>query len=178
MSAEPKSISIYTDGACSGNPGRGGYGVVILEGGQRRELSGGFRLTTNNRMELLAAIVGLGALSDMNARVTLYSDSRYVVDMFNGGYARQWRSAGWKRNRGKEPVKNPDLWQDLLDIASRHEVEMVWVRGHASNRENARCDEMAVEARLKDDLPADEGYVNPAPVAPLKVERDLFGVVV
>lgn len=161
--------------------------MVILEGDQRRELSGGFTFTTNNRMELLGAIVGLRALPDMNSRVTLYSDSKYVVDMFNGGYAKQWQSAGWKRNKGKEPVKNPDLWHDLLTVSSRHEVAMVWVRGHASNRENARCDELAVEARLKDDLPADEGYVNPAPipvpvsasapVAPVEEQRDLFGYV-
>jgi ribonuclease HI len=178
---EPPEVHIYTDGACSGNPGKGGFGVVILNQGQRQELSGGFRYTTNNRMEILGAIVGLKTLTHQNSKVTLYSDSKYLVDMFNGGHAKNWRDKGWIRNQRKEPAKNPDLWNDLLNISTKHEVQMVWVKGHASNPHNARCDELAVEARLKDDLPSDEGYVNPvsvvppAPVVTKEEEQDLFG---
>ena len=183
---EFSEVHIYADGACSGNPGKGGYGVVILNYGQRQELSGGFRYTTNNRMEIMGAIVGLKALSDMSSKVTIYSDSKYLVDMFNGGHANKWRDKGWLKSKGKEPAKNPDLWNDLLDITAKHEVKMVWVRGHGSNENNSRCDELAVEARLKDDLPSDEGYVNPAPVVqvpivqvmpvvPVEEEPDLFG---
>ena len=178
---EPLDVHIYADGACSGKPGKGGYGVVILNNGQRQEFSGGFRHTTNNRMEILGAIVGLKSLTNQNSKVTLYSDSKYLVDMFNGGHAGKWRKDGWTRNKGKEPAKNPDLWNDLLNISTKLEVQMVWVKGHASNPHNARCDELAVEARLKDDLPNDEGYENPVPVVPIapgvpvEEEQDLFG---
>jgi ribonuclease HI len=159
-------ITIYADGAASPNPGLGGYGVVLLCDGQRRELSGGFRRTTNNRMEILGAIVGLRALNGTRSRVTIYSDSKYVVDMFNGGYAEKWRQNGWWRNKGKDPALNPDLWGELLDLAARHEVRFVWVRGHADNLENARCDELAVAARQVEDLPPDPGYETPAAPEP------------
>jgi len=130
----------------------------------------------------MGAIVGLKHLNGRKSKVILYSDSQYLVDMFNGGHAVKWRKKGWMFTRTK-PVKNPDLWNELLNLAESHEVKMVWVRGHGSNNENARCDEMAVEARLKDDLPTDEGYVNPVPVSvpdtvpvmPGAEEPDLFG---
>ena len=154
-------VVIYADGAASPNPGPGGYGVVLLLDGQRQELSGGFRKTTNNRMELFSIITALRALGGRKGAVTIYSDSRYVVDMFNGGYAAQWRKHGWTRNKGKDPALNPDLWNDLLNLSANHEVKFVWVRGHADNVENARCDELAVAARQVADLPADAGYENP-----------------
>ena len=164
-------VLIYADGAASPNPGRGGYGVVLIRDGHRQELSGGVRLTTNNRMEILGAIMGLRALAAFqtegggaapNLKATLYSDSKYVVDMYNGGYAEKWRQNGWTRNNGKDKALNPDLWNDLLNLAAQHDVEMVWVRGHAENVENARCDELAVAARQGPDLPVDEGYETPA----------------
>lgn len=158
MSEGSREITVYTDGACQGNPGPGGYGIVVIDGGHRRELSGGFRKTTNNRMELFSVIRALKEIRDPGTKVTIYSDAQYVVNMFNGGYARQWRENGWTRNRGKYPAMNPDLWGDLLDICDQHEVTFVWVRGHANNRENSRCDELAVAARLAGGLPADEVY--------------------
>jgi ribonuclease HI len=159
-SAIPEAV-IYADGAASPNPGAGGYGVVVLRAGERRELSGGFRRTTNNRMELLGAIVGLRELGTAPARVTLYSDSKYLVDMFNGGYAAKWRAQAWTRNKGKDPAVNPDLWNQLLDLGARHQLQFVWVRGHQENAENIRCDELAVLARQAKTLPPDTGYESP-----------------
>jgi ribonuclease HI len=161
-------IVIYADGAASPNPGKGGYGVVIIQNGLRQELSGGFRATTNNRMELMGAIVGLRAIPSregIKAKVVLYSDARYVVDMFNGGHALKWRKNGWTRSNGREKARNPDQWNELLALAEHHDVRMVWVKGHADNPENACCDELAVAARQKEDLPADEGFENPTPPA-------------
>jgi ribonuclease HI len=167
MSADPANVTIYADGAASPNPGAGGYGLVILRNQCRQEASGSFRLTTNNRMELLGAIVGLRSLNGDRCTVTLYSDSKYLVDNFSRGHARKWRQAGWTRNKGKERALNPDLWNELLELCSRHDVKMVWVRGHTDNKENARCDELAVAARLGKDLPADEGYEHPVvPASP------------
>ena len=166
------SVTIYADGAASPNPGRGGYGVVILHQGNRHELSGGFRATTNNRMELMGAIAGLRALQSLplpggcKAKVTLYSDAKYLVDMFNGGHAAKWRQNGWTRNKGKDKACNHDQWHELLTLAERHDVNMVWVKGHSSNLENAHCDELAVAARQREDLPPDEGYENPSPPRP------------
>lgn len=148
---------MYTDGAASPNPGPGGYGVVILNGSGRTELSGGFRKTTNNRMELRAVIEGLLSLGDSCATVTVYSDSRYVVDMISGGYAARWRARGWMRN-AKDRAENPDLWGKLLDTCGRHNVTFTWVRGHNSNPENERCDQLAVNARQAANLPPDTGY--------------------
>jgi ribonuclease HI len=168
-------IVIYADGAASPNPGKGGYGVVIIQNGCRQEFSGGFRVTTNNRMELMGAIVGLKAVPPRHgnkAKVVLYSDAKYVVDMFNGGYALKWRKNGWTRSNGREKARNPDQWNELLTLAERHDVRMVWVKGHADNQENAHCDELAVAARQKDDLPADEGFVNPTP--PITPQQTLF----
>ncbi len=134
------TIYLYTDGAASGNPGPGGYGVVLKCGPYRKELSGGFRLTTNNRMELLAVIVGLRAIKWENANVELWSDSSYVVNAISKGWLNKWRSKGFAK------VKNPDLWQDFLKEYARHHVTCHWLKGHAGHPENERCDALAVDA--------------------------------
>jgi ribonuclease HI len=157
-------VTIYADGAASPNPGSGGYGVVVIRNGERRELSGGFRRTTNNRMEILGAIAGLRSLGNplpREVKVTLYSDSKYLVDMFTGGYAAKWRQQAWTRNKGKDAALNPDLWNDLLNLAEGRDVKLVWVRGHQETGENVRCDELAVLARQAANLPADEGFEKP-----------------
>jgi len=151
-----KNVVIYTDGACMGNPGPGGYGVVLLYDRHRKELSGGFRRTTNNRMEMMAAIVGLQALNQP-CEVTLHSDSKYLVDAMAQGWAKKWQANGWKRNK-KDYAKNPDLWQQLLDLCNHHQVTFRWVKGHAGHPENERCDELAVAAAQAADLPVDGGY--------------------
>lgn len=138
-----KEVIIYTDGACSGNPGPGGYGAVLLYNGNRKELSGGAAHTTNNRMEITAVIEGLSALKEPCA-VNLYSDSRYVVDAVEKGWARRWQQNNWMRNR-KEKAENADLWQTLLALLSEHRVKMIWVKGHNDNPENERCDFLARE---------------------------------
>ena len=135
-----KEVYLYTDGACRGNPGRGGWGAILVYGSFEKELSGGERVTTNNRMELTAAIEGLSALKEPCA-VTLYSDSKYLVDAFNEGWVESWRTHGWKR--GKEALKNPDLWQKLWDLTSIHKMTFVWVKGHAGHSYNERCDALA-----------------------------------
>ncbi|WP_219729869.1 ribonuclease HI [Sodalinema gerasimenkoae] len=151
-----KSVTIYTDGACSGNPGPGGYGTVLIYRDFRKELSGGFRRTTNNRMEMMAAIVGLQLLKQA-CQVTLYSDSKYIVDAMRQGWAKRWKAKGWWRNK-KERAKNPDLWEELLQLSDFHQVEFVWVKGHAGNKENECCDRLAVAASKESDLPADEVF--------------------
>lgn len=156
MSDELKKIAIYTDGACDPNPGPGGYGVVLLYKNHRKELSGGFRRTTNNRMEIMAAIAGLEALK-MKCAVTIYSDSQYLVDAMMKGWALRWRSKGWKRTR-KAAALNPDLWERLLDLCAQHEVEFVWIRGHVGHAENERCDILATQAAGEKNLPADTLY--------------------
>lgn len=147
-------ITIYTDGASRGNPGPGGYGVVMIYGSLRKEISEGFRLTTNNRMELLSVIVGLETLKKEGTPVTIYSDSKYVVDAVE----QKW-VFGWEKKHFKDK-KNPDLWMRFLRIYRKHHVKFVWVKGHASNKENNRCDELAVEAALGRDLKTDVGYEN------------------
>ena len=154
--AERKNVTIYTDGGCINNPGPGGYGVVLLYGDRRRELSGGFRLTTNNRMEIMAAIVALSALKE-SCQVTLHSDSQYLVNAIEQGWAARWRETGWMRNR-KEKALNPDLWERLLKLLGRHRVKFVWVRGHMGNQENERCDELAQSMARSPDLPPDLEY--------------------
>lgn len=149
-------VIIYTDGGALGNPGPGGYGVVVVEDGATREFSGGFRLTTNNRMELTACIVGLRALEKPSA-VTLYSDSKYVVDGITKGWARRWRSNGWMRTRTDRAV-NPDLWAKLLDLCEKHDVEFRWVKGHAGNAGNERCDQLVRVQSARPDLPPDTVY--------------------
>lgn len=151
-----KQVVIYTDGACSGNPGPGGYGVVLLSGQHRKELSAGFRRTTNNRMELLGAIEGLRSLKE-SCSVRLHTDSRYVVDAIEKGWAAKWKANGWMRNKTDKAV-NPDLWEQLLKLCQQHKVEFIWVRGHSGNVENERCDVLAVAAAQKPNLPEDEGY--------------------
>ncbi|HNX85253.1 MAG: ribonuclease HI [Bacteroidales bacterium] len=148
----PSVVSIYTDGACSGNPGPGGYGVVLLSGSLRKELSGGFRLTTNNRMELLAAITGLEALKLDGLVVRLYTDSQYLVNAVNNGWLFSWE----KKRFAKK--KNPDLWIRFLEVYRRHRVTLVWVKGHNNDPENERCDTLAVAASKLPGLPEDEGY--------------------
>lgn len=145
-------VTIYTDGAAQGNPGRGGYGVVLLSGPHRKELSAGFRLTTNNRMELMGVCVALEALKYDGTEVTLYSDSKYVVDAVN----QRW-VFGWER-KGFAGKKNPDLWMRFLRVYRRHKVRFVWVKGHASTAENNRCDELAVAAANSGNLFEDTGY--------------------
>lgn len=135
-----KEVQLYTDGACRGNPGRGGWGAILVYGKYEKEMSGGERETTNNRMELLAVISGLEALKEP-CRVTLYSDSKYVVDAFLEGWVESWRSHGWKR--GRDELKNPDLWQRLYDLTKRHEVNFIWVKGHDGHAYNERCDALA-----------------------------------
>lgn len=151
-----KEVVIYTDGGCDPNPGRGGYGVVLQYGDRRKELSGGFRLTTNNRMEIYAAIQGLEALKEP-CQVTLYSDSEYLVNAMRKGWARRWKARGWMRN-SKEKALNPDLWERLLALCEIHQVTFIWVRGHAGDRLNERCDQLSSQALLRSDLPPDEYY--------------------
>ena len=139
-----KNITIYTDGACSGNPGPGGYGAVLIYGNHRKEFSGYEAETTNNRMEIMGVITALEALKEP-CTVALYSDSRYVVDAIEKGWAKRWRSNNWMRNK-KEQALNPDLWEELLILLEKHTVSCRWVKGHASNPENERCDELARSA--------------------------------
>jgi ribonuclease HI len=146
------NITIYTDGSSRGNPGPGGYGVVMLSGPYRKELSQGFKLTTNNRMELLGVIVGLEAIKIQNSIVTIYTDSKYVVDSVEKGWVFGWEK---KNFVGK---KNPDLWMRFLRIYSKHTIKFIWVKGHANNKENNLCDKLAVEAALQRNLVVDEGY--------------------
>jgi len=142
-----KEVIIYTDGACSGNPGPGGWGAILRYGEKTKELSGGEKNTTNNRMELMGVISALQALNQP-CRVQLYTDSQYVVNAMEKGWALSWRAKGWRRSN-KEPALNPDLWQQLLDLCEQHEVTFHWVKGHAENKYNNRCDELAVAAREK-----------------------------
>lgn len=138
-----KHVDIYTDGACSGNPGPGGYGAILVYNGREKELSGGDRETTNNRMELLAVITALEALKEP-CHVTVTTDSKYVSDGITKGWAESWRAHGWKKGDGK-PALNRELWERLLELISEHEVEFVWVKGHAGHPYNERCDTLAVE---------------------------------
>lgn len=151
-----KEVIIYTDGACSGNPGPGGYGVVLLYGDVRREMSAGYKDTTNNRMEILAAIIGLETLK-FPCKVKLYSDSRYLVDAIEKGWVKRWKSNNWYRNK-QEKASNVDLWKRLLIQLEKHEVQFIWVKGHASNPENNRCDQLArtaIKGTLEEDIRQD-----------------------
>jgi ribonuclease HI len=154
-----RRVSIHTDGSCLGNPGPGGYAAILEYQGQEKELTGGFRRTTNNRMEILAVIAGLEALTE-RCSVTVYSDSRYVVDAIEKGWARKWRANGWMRNK-RDAAVNPDLWDKLLKSLEKHDVDLKWVRGHAGNAGNTRADRLAVAAAKGASLPRDEGYENP-----------------
>lgn len=145
-------IIVYTDGAARGNPGPGGYGIVMMSGQHRKEISEGFRNTTNNRMELLGVIVALENAKGSNHEITVYSDSKYVVDSVNKGWVFNWQKKYFK---GK---KNVDLWKRFLLVHPKNQVKFVWVKGHANIPENERCDELAVAASKKDNLPPDVGY--------------------
>jgi ribonuclease HI len=145
-------ITMYTDGAASGNPGPGGYGVVLISGKHRLEKSQGFRLTTNNRMELMAVIEGLESLKIPGSNVTIYTDSKYVADAVEKGWVFQWETKGFKNK------KNPDLWIRFLKAYRQHKVRFVWIKGHANNKENEICDRLAVKASLSGNLLEDTGY--------------------
>ena len=147
-------ITLYTDGACSGNPGPGGYGLVLIRGRHRKELSVGYRLTTNNRMELLSVIIGLESLKKEKSSVIVYSDSKYVVDAVEKKWVFVWE----KKNFGKK--KNPDLWIRFLKLYRKHTVKFIWIKGHADNKENERCDELAVKAAEGDNIKIDSWYEN------------------
>ncbi len=145
-------ITVYTDGAARGNPGPGGYGVVLMHKDKRKEISQGFRLTTNNRMELLAVIVALEALKVENSQVTVYTDSKYVSDTVEKGWVFNWERKQFKNK------KNPDLWKRFLKIYPKHKVKFIWIKGHANIPENERCDQLAVEASKDNNLQADIVY--------------------
>ena len=151
-----KEVTIFTDGGCEPNPGPGGYGVILIYGNTQKELTGGFSLTTNNRMELFAAIAGLQALK-FPCMVKLYSDSRYLVDAMTKGWAQKWRENGWWRNK-KAKASNIDLWEKLIALCNKHQVEFEWVKGHAGLCANERCDKLSMASLKQPNLPADEGY--------------------
>ncbi len=161
MEQRPGAIIVFTDGGCINNPGPGGYGIVIEQGLEWREISGGYRLTTNNRMEMTAAIVALETLRQCGAPIDLYSDSSYLVNGITKGWARKWRTNGWRKADGGE-VMNVDLWQRLLLVVDALDVRMHWVRGHAGNAGNERCDQLAVAAARQPELPVDGGYQDAA----------------
>lgn len=149
-----QSIIVYTDGAARGNPGPGGYGVVLMSGKHRKELSEGFKLTTNNRMELLAVIVALETLKKEGSNVTVYTDSKYVADAVEKNWVFNWEKKNFKKK------KNPDLWIRFLKIYRKHIVKFIWIKGHANNPENERCDQLAVMASKQSNLYEDKGYTD------------------
>lgn len=149
-----KKIIAYTDGACSGNPGPGGYGVILKYNDHVKEFSGGFRYTTNNRMELMGVIVALEALKEQ-CELTIVTDSQYVVNSIEKGWVYGWKAKGWMRNK-KEKAINPDLWERLLNLLVKHKVKFQWIRGHNGHFENERCDQLAVAACMRSDLPEDK----------------------
>ncbi|MEJ5200618.1 MAG: ribonuclease HI [Anaerolineales bacterium] len=152
-----REVTIYVDGACSGNPGPGGYAAILVApNGACREISGGFRLTTNSRMEIMAVIQALSALKEP-CHVTLYSDSQYVVNAIESGWLRMWQANGWRKS-GKGPVENVDLWRQLVPLLETHRVTFVWLRGHNGHPLNERCDQLAEKACRMPNLPPDEGY--------------------
>ena len=156
MADQIQDITIYTDGGCLGNPGPGGYGVVLRYGQHVKHLSGGFRLTTNNRMEIMGAIAGLEALT-APCGVTLHSDSKYVVDAMTQGWVQRWKANDWRRNKTDKAV-NVDLWERLLTACTDHTVTFKWVKGHAGHADNETCDVLAKKAAAQEDLPPDKGY--------------------
>lgn len=157
-SPQDGEVTIYTDGGARYNPGPGGYGIVQVYQGVRKELSGGYRHTTNNRMELMGCIVALRQLEHRDRPVTLYSDSSYVVNGISKGWAKNWRKKGWLKS-DKQPAVNSDLWAELLDLVDGLNITFKWVKGHAGHPMNERCDELAVAAARQEDLPVDSGYL-------------------
>jgi ribonuclease HI len=166
-----KEVNLYTDGACSGNPGPGGYGTVMTFGEHRRELSAGFSLTTNNRMEVLAVIAGLEELK-RSCRVDVCSDSKYLVDSMNSNWPLKWKARAWKKVGGGA-VENVDLWERMIVLAKIHQLSFHWVKGHAGHAENEACDQLAVAASLQKNLPPDIGYEQV--IALKNAQADLFG---
>ncbi|MBQ3053441.1 MAG: ribonuclease HI [Clostridia bacterium] len=155
---DKKTVQLFTDGACKGNPGPGGYGIVLRFGEIEKEISAGYECTTNNRMELMAAIVGLEALK-YPCKVDLYSDSKYLTDSISKGWVYGWKKKGWKKSDNK-PALNVDLWTRLLPLLSTHQVNIIWVKGHAGHPENERCDALAVSAAEGENLLKDDNYLN------------------
>lgn len=151
-SPKDKIIYLFTDGACSGNPGRGGYGAILKFGNHEKELSDGYRMTTNNRMELLAVIKGLEQLKFAGSKVVVVSDSKYVTEPIDQKWLFNWEKKNWKK------VKNPDLWQRFLELYRQHHITFKWIKGHAGHYENERCDELAVAAWQQGELKVDEVY--------------------
>ena len=149
-----KNVDIYTDGAARGNPGPGGFGVVLLSGNLRKELSEGYRHTTNNRMELLAVIRGLETLKREDIRVRVFTDSKYVSEAVNQGWLEKWKKKNFKK------VKNVDLWMKFIELYNKFSPEFIWIKGHADNKENERCDQLAVEASHSANLTEDVGYIS------------------
>ena len=162
-----KKVLIYTDGSSRGNPGPGGYGAVLLFGEHKKELSAGYRETTNNRMELLAVIVALESLK-FACNVEIFSDSKYVINAMNKGWVIGWSQRGWLK-ADKKAVKNVDLWKRLYHVAQDHDVTWTWVKGHAGNEYNEICDELATTAAQGEQLSIDEGYITE------EGEGELFG---
>ncbi len=150
-----KKVEIFTDGACSGNPGPGGFGTILRYMGREKEISCGYRETTNNRMELRAVLAGLSALKE-SCEVTIYSDSKYIVDAVQKGWLRNWYFNGWKRGKN-QPLSNKDLWKEMHSLLQKHKVSFVWVKGHSGHPENERCDKLAVDASKSKNLIEDEG---------------------
>jgi ribonuclease HI len=159
--ASPDDVIIFTDGACRGNPGPGGYGAIIVTGEEQIELAKGYRRTTNNRMELMACIAAIGSLKSPT-EVTVFTDSRYVVHGIEKGWARKWRANSWMRTKS-EAAQNSDLWAELLALCDRHRVRFLWIEGHAGHAENERCDRLAVAAAQGTDLNEDRAYVEGRP---------------
>ena len=153
---DPDQIIIHTDGGASPNPGKGGYGVVLTQGKYRKELSAGYELTTNNRMEIMGVIAALEALKQ-DSKVKLYTDSKYVVDAISKGWVRNWQRKGWRRSDGQR-AENVDLWKRLLVLLEQHDVDFNWVKGHSGNKENERCDALVAKARAAKSLKKDLGY--------------------
>jgi ribonuclease HI len=147
------NITVYTDGSALGNPGPGGYGAILISGAHRKEISGGFRLTTNNRMEIMAAIVALQQIKGSPHQIELVSDSRYLTEAFHQNWVDGWIKRNWKN------VKNPDLWKALLELAQAHRMQWTWIKGHNRHPENERCDQLAKEAASKSELLDDQGYI-------------------
>ncbi|RCK72780.1 MAG: Ribonuclease HI [Anaerolineae bacterium] len=152
-----REVTVYVDGACSGNPGAGGYAAIIECDGKRKELTGGYRLTTNSRMEIMAVIQALFALK-MPCQVTVYSDSQYLVKAIEDGWLEKWQKNGW-RKRDRQAVQNVDLWQRLIPLLKQHEVSFVWIAGHNGDAKNERCNDLAQKACREPNLPPDEGYL-------------------
>jgi len=154
-----KEIIIYTDGSSLGNPGPGGYAAILIYGELRKELSGGYNFTTNNRMELTAVIEALKAIKpDSKHKISIYTDSRLICDAFNKKWIESWLKKGWKKSDNK-PVLNRDLWEKLIELTKERSVRFIWLKGHAGNPENERCDELSKLEASKPDLPVDDGYM-------------------